>query len=248
MKTLVAILDYNFPEITDPLYESFVEHQDATHDIIVIDNHSDADKRSQYASVVAEENGYFGGGLNLAFRVLTERPEYDSLLFVTNDLIIDTWPLVPPMREAMFTGGYHWVGASVNEPPHGTHWKQCRPHGATTPRELLWFDLPCTLFRRELVDAIGQYDDLMKYGWGQDIYTGMVVEHYGWKAAMLDTVQVTHKGHNNTMSNGRGSISVSEYTTKCLHGMETFFSATPERYTTYLEYRFWADRYTYHGT
>ena len=98
MKTLVAILDYNFPEITDPLYESFVDHQDETHDVIVIDNHSDPDTRSKYASVVADENGFFGGGINLAFRTLQARPQYDSLLFVTNDLIVETWPLVPPMR------------------------------------------------------------------------------------------------------------------------------------------------------
>lgn len=244
-KTLVIILDYNFPELSDPLYESLLPYVDDTHDLAILDNCSPSERRSKYATYISAENGFFGGGLNEALRITRENLSYDSLLFLTNDITVDTFPLVQPMRGAMLSGDYAWVGASVNEPPHGTHWKQTRPWGASTPRECLWFDLQCTLFRRDLIEAIGQYDDRMKYGWGQDIYTGMIVEDMGCKAAMLDTVQVTHAGHNNTMASGRGPLSETSYTDLAHRGMIEFFYSDHERMVRYNEFRFWADIYTY---
>lgn len=244
-KTLALILDYNFPEISEPLYESLLPYVDETHDLAILDNCSPPERRSKYAKYVSPANDFFTGGLNQALKIVQENPQYDSLLFITNDITIDTLPLVQPMRQAMFDGGFHWVGASVNEPPHGTHWAQTRPYGATEPRECLWFDLQCTLFHRELVEAIGAYDMVMKYGWGPDIYTGMVVEDHGWKAAMLDTVQVTHAGHNNTMAAGRSTIDENSYTSKAHAGMEAFFLQSSERWGRYHEFRFWANTYRY---
>lgn len=244
-KTLALILDYNFPEISEPLYESLLPHVDDTHDLVILDNCSPIERRSKYATYVSSANEFFTGGLNHAFKIVQETPEYDSLLFITNDVTIDTFPLVQPMRQAMFDHGYHWVGASVHEPPRGTQWKPTRPHGAKQPRECIWFDLQCTLFHRELIEAIGAYDMVMKYGWGPDIYTGMVVEDNNWKAAMLDTVQVTHKGGNHTVAAGRSTIDENSYTNKAITGMEAFFSQTRERWIRYHELRFWADTYQY---
>lgn len=243
-KTLALILNYNFPEITDPLFESLKPYVDDTHDLAVLDNCSDPDRRSKYTTFITSHNGYFGGGLNAALDIMRKGPEYDSLLFMTNDISVDTLPLVQPMREVMFRDGYHWVGACVNEPPFGTHWKQNRPWGTNAPRQCKWFDLQCTLFHRELVEAIGHYDECLKYGWGPDIWTGMVVEDRGWRACVLDYVQVTHKGGNLTFQEKRSDIGPNEYVLKCLAGMHQFFSRDSHRFNRYNSMRQWADRYS----
>lgn len=242
-KTLALILNYNYPEITDPLFESLLRYVDDTHVLGVLDNCSDVERRSKYTTHQSDVNGYFGGGLSVALHEVATNPAYDSLLFLSNDLVVDTFPLVQPMREIMFRDGYHLLGASVHEPPNGTTWRQTRPWGSPTPRPCRWFDIQCPLIHKELCIELGAVPDTLKYGWGIDLWMGIVTEDKGWKTAMLDTVQVTHMGDNHTFKNNRASMTTSEYVNKCMNGMHTFFDSHPIYKEKYDDMRRWAEQY-----
>ena len=87
MKTLVIILHYNTPDLTDSLYESLSPCAGQSYDLFVLDNRSDSDKKSCYHSLETGENKYFGGALNWSFEYVLKNDEYDSLLFLNSDII-----------------------------------------------------------------------------------------------------------------------------------------------------------------
>ena len=57
MKTLVVILQYNTHELTDSLYQTLKPYEEDIYDLVVIDNGSDKDKISKYATYALEVNG-----------------------------------------------------------------------------------------------------------------------------------------------------------------------------------------------
>ena len=58
-KTLVLILHYNTPEMTDSLYESLSPYTGEVYDLFVLDNGSDEGKKSKHPSLETKKNLYF---------------------------------------------------------------------------------------------------------------------------------------------------------------------------------------------
>ena len=102
MKTAAVILNHNLPDWTDRLYKTLKPYERDDYEVLVFDNGSKPEGVSQYTSFSSETNLYFGGGLNAAMQMVLDDEQYDSLLFVNNDLTIHPYNFVRTLRKNMF--------------------------------------------------------------------------------------------------------------------------------------------------
>jgi len=181
--------------MTNSLYESLSPYAGQSYDLFVLDNGSDEDKKSKHPSLETGHNGYFGGGLNWAFNYVIKHEEYDSLLFLNSDLILEGRGFVKTLRDEMFNNDFKIMSPSIlleRGEPCCWDWKQMQNWGSSAPREVKWIDYQCPMFSREFISHINQFDDQLKYGWGQDVYSGYICEKVGWKIGVCDLVGVEH--------------------------------------------------------
>ena len=85
-KTAAFILNHNLSDYTDMLYESLKPYERTDYDIFVIDNGSTGTGISKYTALRSEQNVYFGGGFNAAMDFTIQNKQYDSMMFLNNDL------------------------------------------------------------------------------------------------------------------------------------------------------------------
>lgn len=245
-KTLAVIINHNRKEYTDRLFTSLKPYENTgNYDLIVFDNGSnDADEVSEYTTFKTDENSYYGGALNIIFSVMLENTQYDSVLVFNNDVILHPYNFIRSMREVMFEQQYHIVSPSVLQPETiQCTWRQMHNWSSPTPRNVRWVDFMCPLIHRDVVEHIEQYDNNLIYGWGQDVYTGIVCEQKNWKLAVMDTNSVIHLS-SQTFKDNKSNISISEYGQLATNGMVQFFNNTgllPKM----QEFREWGHRYTH---
>lgn len=196
MKTLALILHYNTPDMTDSLYESLSPYVDGIYDLFVLDNGSDEDRKSKYPSLEVGRNGYFGGGLNWAFNYILEHGEYDSLLFLNSDLILDGKDFVKLLRREMFENDFKLVSPSIWEDSGGKNigCPQIQNWKTNICRDVRWFDFQCPMFHRDIIEHIGQFDQELKLGYGQHLICGFVCEEQAWKVGVTDNLFIRHLG------------------------------------------------------
>lgn len=194
MKTLVVILQYNTHELTDSLYQTLKPYEEDIYDLVVIDNGSDKDKISKYATYALEVNGYYGGGLNAALGLLMESTQYDSVMVLNNDILCHGKDYVKTLRQEMFDNDFMIISPCVLEPHTGeqTLWKPMRPWHTGLTRLAPFIDYQAPLLRREFVEKVYPFNDKLKYGWGQDHLSGIVCEQNNWKIGVCDKVPIIH--------------------------------------------------------
>jgi hypothetical protein len=194
MKTLVAILQYNTHELTDSLYNTLKPYEEDIYDLVVIDNGSDKDKISQYATYALEENGYYGGGLNAALGLIINSDQYDSIMVLNNDILCHGKDYVKVLRQEMFDNDFMIVSPCVLEPHTGnqTLWKPMRPWHTGVTRLAPFVDYQAPLLRKEFVEEIYPFSEQLKYGWGQDHLSGIVCKNKNWKVGVCDKVPIIH--------------------------------------------------------
>lgn len=103
-KTAAIILNHNLPDYTDMLYGSLKPCERDDYDLFVLDNGSKPEGTSKHTAFKLDTNVYFGGGFNAAMQFIKENPQYDSLLFLNNDLTVHPYEFVRTLREEMFNG------------------------------------------------------------------------------------------------------------------------------------------------
>lgn len=239
MKTLAVILHHNTFQYTDQLYEMLKPYEKTDYDLFVIDNGSDKGKESKYAEFVLDTNVYFGGGINISFDYVMENPEYDSLLFLNNDLIVHGANFVKALRGEL--GKYDVVSPSIIQPEKTqNHWQQMLNWGAKDAREVRWIDLQCPLISRRFIEKVKRFDDLLLYGWGIDVLLGVVCENEGWKTAVCDFAPAVHLG-SATLKQMK---IVNEYCQKAEQGQWEYFRKANITQKV-LELRQWAENYKY---
>lgn len=241
MKTLALILHYNTPNFTNPLYESLSPYTDEICDLYVLDNGSDENKRSKYQSLYTNRNLYFGGGLNWAFDYIIKNEQYDSLLFLNSDLTITGESFVKTLRDEMFTHDFKILSPSILS-DHGRFpwWKQMGNYDSNKTRQVKWIDFQCPIFSRDFITKVKKFDDILKYGWGQDIMSGIICLEQKWKIGVTDKVGVDHIG------------CATEYATKShrkLHkkqdkSMTDYFNSIG-KLNTMLDLRSWSRQYKF---
>jgi len=224
-KTLILILNYNTPELTNPLYEDLKKNQSDLYDVFILDNGSDDDKKCKYESIDLSSNTFYGGGVNVAFEIILNNQElYDSLLLLNSDVIIHPYNFIKTLRGVMFNDDYKIVSSTIIQPVQHEqcYWLSMHNWNSKTPRDVKFVDFQSCLIHIDVIKKINQFDDLLKYGWGNDLYTGMICEENNWKICILDYCPIVHLG-NYTVKIYSDRKEISNYNDKANYNMYEFF-------------------------
>lgn len=225
-KTAVIILNCNLPDYTDMLVESLLPYRKDEYDVMVFDNGSTPEGMSKYTTYRSETNGFFGGGFEAARQIVLSNTEYDSLLFMNNDLTVHGMNFVKSLQRPMRAtyDSYDVVSPCFfNIEPRGQcHWKTMLNWGSYTPRVVPFVDMQSPMMSRRLLEAMGETDADLMYGWGLDVYMAHVCRSKGWKMAVCDNVSMLH--HNSlTVKRGVAGIDLPTYCRNAEIGQKRFF-------------------------
>ncbi len=236
-RTLAIILHHNTPELTNNLYEQLKPYEGDDYDLIVLDNGSNQQGQSIHATYRCNTNVYFGGGLNLAFQLLLDNSQYDSLLFLNSDLIIHGYRFVRELRHAMFKGDYKIISPAVIQPKKDQcFWLNVHNWNCNKVREVSWVDFQCPLIHRDLIEIIKQFDHDLIFGWGNDVYSGLVCKDNGWKVGVVDWCTVVHL-ENQTVKQNQEDPIIKNYNYYANLNMYSYFKKINrmEELTTFRE-------------
>lgn len=244
MKTAAVILNHNLPDYTDMLYESLKPYERDDYDLSVFDNGSSKEGQSKYTDFGTDENIYFGGGFNAAMQMVLEVDEYDSLLFLNNDLTIHPYNFVKVLRDEMFNCSYtdEEDGTTYTtfndgvpffdvisstfyniEPRGQCHWKTMHNYGRKDTREVPFIDFQCPLISKRLLKEVNEIDPLLIYGWGVDVLFAITCMKKGWKMGVTDRLSVLH--HNSlTVKKGVAGINMQQYCQLAEKGQWEYFT------------------------
>lgn len=198
-KTLAVILNFNLPEITDNLYESLVDFQENIYDLVVMDNGSSKIGQSKYTTVFLPKNVFWGGGLNAAFQLVLDNVAYDSLLFFNNDLELNGYNFIKNLRIEMFSNDFAIVSPCMAG--NKGVWRQMLNWGSPHTRQVMWIDNQAPLINRKVIEAIGQFDESLNYGWGQEVIMYRVCKKNNWGIGVCDHISVHHFGAKTLVKN-----------------------------------------------
>lgn len=243
-KTLAVILNYNLPDFTDALYKQLKPFEAEDYEVVVLDNGSPEEGKSQFTSLALPENTYFGGGLVAAMEYVLENKErYDSLLFLNSDLSVVGYRWVKSLREVMFSKENIGVVSPtiIQQGYHQIYWPQMRNWCSSTPRKVKWVDFQAPLLRVELLEAIGRYPDGLWPGFGYDVYTGYVCEQHGYETYALDYTYAVHYKEA-TLTLGKPNISKEDYNKLAMSNMTQCFTELGLR-EVLEQYRSWGISY-----
>ena len=243
-KSLVAILHYNSTQYTDVLYELLKPYEGNEYDLIIIDNGSDKDKTSKYTTFRLDENVYYGGGLDVTMDYFINNKQYDSMLLLNSDMIIHGQNFVKSLRKELFTErpGVNLMAASgcVLQPEQNQcHWKMVHNWGSKNIRYVPWVDFQCVLLKRELVETIGGFGS--KFGWVQDVMTGIICEDNNWKIGVCDWLPTIHFSNGSVKDNSNDPI-ISNYNRHAEEEMMNYFK-DKGLWNRFLEFREIAEKY-----
>ena len=178
-KTAAFILNHNLPDYTDMLYESLKPYERTDYDLFVIDNGSGKEGKSKHTSFELEENVYFGGGFNAAMQYTLENKEYDSMMFLNNDLTVHPYNFVKALREEMLEDVFDdvlsgkWTSREIKydivspsfyniEYNKQCHWKSMHSWSAKNTRPVDYIDFQCPLISRRLLEEVKEISPDLK--------------------------------------------------------------------------------------
>jgi GT2 family glycosyltransferase len=255
-KTAAFILNHNLPDYTNMLYESLKPYERYDYDLFVIDNGSSSDGKSKHTSFELGDNVYFGGGFNAAMQYTLENDQYDSMLFLNNDLTVHPYNFVKSLREEMFEEIFagKWGSQEIKydivspsfyniEPRGQCHWKSMHSWSANNIRPVDYIDFQCPLISRRLLEQVKEIDPDLLYGWGICFYFAIIAKSNGWKLGMVDRCCVLH--HNSlTVKKGVAGLDIPTYCMRAENGQTNFFSKKGLM-KEYIEFRKKAETYEY---
>ncbi len=235
------------------LFESLKPYERQDYDLFVIDNGSSDSGKSKHTSFELGENVYFGGGFNAAMQYTLENKEYDSMLFLNNDLTVHPYNFVRSLRAEMFNrggGSYDPVNYDIVSPsfyniePKGQcFWKTMHSWSSMLTREVDYIDFQCPLISRRLLEQVKEVDIDLLYGWGLCFYFALVAKKNGMKLGVVDRCCVLH--HNSlTVKRGVAGLDIQTYCRKAEEGQNKFFQKN-NLWNDYMNLRKKAETYEY---
>jgi len=257
-KTLVIILSHNLPEYTDPLYASLKAFEGDSYVTWVMDNGSKPELRPAVTHMRFEENLFFGGALNEAFRLVLEDNQFDSLLFLNNDIEVTAEVFVNLLRHELFGNDFTIVSpciAGTAQP-----WKQMQSWGSHESREVEWIDLQAPMFHRRIIEAIGRFDPELYYGWGQELVCFDVCKENGWKTGVCDHISILHVGKQTLLQNrlfNQGNsqeqgqeepVSITDSHTLAMQEYRAYFATHLLKHGDFEELRAYGEHYTFYDS
>ena len=225
MKTLVTILNFELPDFTDNLYDQLTPYKGDLYDIEVIDNGSKEEKRSKYTTLQLNENIYFGGALASTVDYFLNDSQYDSLLFLNNDLNLHGYNYVKELRKTLFENDNVGIVTSCVlgfNSQNECYWPQMRNWGSKELRIVDWVDFQCPLIKREVLENIKQYPQELWPGYGYDIYSAMTCKELNCKIGVCDWLPVVHYGEA-TLKLAKPSMEKNLYFQTAMNNMYSYF-------------------------
>jgi GT2 family glycosyltransferase len=200
-KSLVAILHHNTTHYTEALYEMLKPYERDDYDLVVIDNGSAPGKTSKYTTYRSDENTGYGGGLDMSLQLFRDSPEYDSFTLLNSDLVIHGYNFFRTLRKLLYSrDDLMIVSPCVIQPqPTQCFWKQMHCWNSTELRIVPFIDYQCAFMKREFAEHVKGFGS--RYGWVQDLVTGVVCEEKGWKIAVCDWLPIVHIGNGTVKEN-----------------------------------------------
>ncbi len=252
MTTLVFILNHNLRNITEQLYDSLKPHEKNVYSLHIIDNGSDEAQVPRRPNThKLSKNTFFGGGLNWALKYWRDHNEYDSMLFLNNDLIVHGQNFVESLRNELITNNYTIVSPCVMEAERSraNYWNVMRNWGSKSTRLVKWVDFQAPMFHRRILEEAISFSDILIYGWGQDVYSGIICENMGWKVGVCDFVPVVHMKemtfHSKVCKKDGKPFSYNDYRNGAISNMNKFFSEKGLK-NKLEEYKAYSRHYSYH--
>lgn len=238
-KTLVCILHFEREDLTRRLYESLVQEQDESFTVKIIDNGSSTP--INLPGVRLNQNVLFGGGLNVAFNLVANESEYDSLLFLNNDLIVNGSAFVQTLKRKL-SGNFKIISPCIIQPSDSQcFWPTMWNWGSDSIREVPWVDFMAPMFHRDFIMEIGSFSEALKYGWGNDVYSGIVCKERNWLVGVVDSCVAVHLGSQTIKSHG-----AADYKIKAKQEMIRFFWEEG-LFDQLVDYRRLARQYKFHS-
>ena len=223
MKTLVVIYNHNLPDMTNNLWEALYPHRRDDYDMILIDNGSREDGKSKYTTHETGQNTYFGGALNIALDYFLSSNDYDSLLSLNNDLVIQGDNFVRSLRKELI-GDYKIISPCVLQNESQCKWKYMHCWNSTKVRDVKWVDYQAPQLHRDFIEKVKQFPDELIYGWGQDVLSGVICEDNNWKVGVLDWCPLIHYSAH-TYKQGKSDLNLTEYCQNAEQGMFGYFQS-----------------------
>jgi GT2 family glycosyltransferase len=250
-KSLAIILNHNLPEYTDRLFLSLNDPGNEEYDLLVLDNGSKPSLISIYTSIRFERNLYWGGALNEAFRMVLNNDNYDSLLFLNNDIEVNGKIFITALRNELFLGDFAIVTPCIAGEP--SPYKHMQNWGSKTPRCVKWIDNQAPLIHRKLIERVKKFDDSLFCGWGQELICYDVCMDNGWKIGVCDHITLLHHAKQTVRqkrlftenSQQNTPVKESEFEGKAWGALTDYFSKHPIRNGNFDELRAYADDYFY---
>lgn len=245
MRTAAIILNHNLPVWTDRLYNSLKPYERDDYDLLVFDNGSKPEGVSEHTTFRSEENLYFGGGFHAGMQVVLEDDQYDSMLFLNNDLTVFGYNFVKTLREEM-NNGFDIVSPTFYnvEPSGQCFWKCMHGYGSSITRQVPYVDFQCPLISKRLLKEVDLIDSSLMYGFGIDFFFSLTCQDKGWKLGVLDRLCVLH--HNSmTVKTGVAGLTIQQYCQKAEAGQYEFFHNVIKRQDDYQKLRQNAQNYSF---
>ena len=245
-KTLAVIYNHNLPEMTDKLWEELKPYERDDYDLILIDNGSREDGKSKYTTHETGQNTYFGGALNIALDFFTMSEEYDSLLSLNNDLVIQGNNFVRTLREWMMSKDsltYKIISPSVLQVENQCKWKYMHCWNSDEIRQVKWVDFQAPLIHKDFIRVYPQFPDELVYGWGQDVLSGILCEKQGWKVGVVDRCPLIHHSAH-TYKSGVSDLDLQTYCQNAEQGMFGYMQSNGLM-EKFMEFRELSAGYTY---
>ena len=235
-KTLAVVINHNLPDMTDQLWESLYPHRGDDYDLILMDNGSREDGKSKYTTHETGQNTYYGGALNIMFQAFLDSNEYDSLIFLQNDLIIQGSNFIKSLRKEM-VGDYKIISPCGLQVESQCKWKQMHCWNSTKVRDVKWVDGIAPMYHRDFIEKVGQFSDELIYGWGQDVLSGIICKENGWKIGVVDWCPAIHYSAH-TYKQGKSDLNLTEYCQKAEGAMFNYFQSNNlmDKFHKYREY------------
>lgn len=247
-KTAAFILNHNLPEETNKLYELLKPYEREDYKLMVLENGSAPEKTSKYAEYKTDQNIYFGGGYNALMTFCLENDEFDSLMVISNDIMLYPQEFIRTLRAEMFSAEnqirYDIVSPCVYNLFTSMHWPTMFNWGSSKIREVPFIDFQCALVSKRLLAEAKKLDVDLMYGWGIDIWFSILAKKNTWKMGVLDRVFVVHDDSLTTRKGVVDNLTTHQYWEKAKVGEERFF----RKLNLQKEYNFTRDsakKYTY---
>jgi hypothetical protein len=132
------------------------------------------------------------------------------------------------------------VSPCVLQPSGKCYWATMHNWQSNKIRYVPWVDFQAPMFKRKFIEKVQQYDNDLIYGWGNDVYSGMVCEDNDWNIAVIDWVSIIH-WDGGTINKEK---KLKNYNNKANQGMFNYFKKI-NQYKILLDYRNKAKDYQY---